>query len=572
MSSGKEENADNTPAAKEAFVFLLNCVNGSWKLPVGYFLITSLSGEQKANLINMCLGMLHDVGVKVCSLTFDGARSNVSAVEKLGVDFDINTEKTCFPHPISGDPIFIMPDPPHMLKLVRNTLGNKKIMYDEDSKPILWEYIEKLVKTQEREGLHLANKLTSRHVKWQQEKMKVKLAAQTLSLSVAKGLQYLRKNEIYSEEFEGSEATQRFATLINDVFDILNSRNLLGKWFKAGLQAKNRGIIAKKIEEAIKYINGLKTARKGQPLYTTLNKTGFIGLVLGLRSFLGIFDHYSIKNCEGGLRFLLGYKVCQDHLEVFFSSIRSMGGYNNNPSARQFMAAYKRLVMRTAVTASERANCLDQSPSFILSLSMEKKVKTIDYLLSEIPNETSEDPVTDHDYAMSSSTYYNNLSLYVNDVSAYIAGFVVVKLKRILKCETCIAALEEPNITNNFIKIKNYKADKKCLVQPSKDVIHVCRFAETELRILKNKGSFQQKDLLFKLIINILKNVRNCIFKVLNQHALDFDVEGNHVINLIKSISYNYCKVRLHHEAKSLHNTDCRVRSKLTKSILFKNQ
>lgn len=73
MSSGKEEKADNTPAAKEAFVFLLNCVNGSWKLPVGYFLITALSGEQKANLIKMCLGMLHDVGVKVCSLTFDGA-------------------------------------------------------------------------------------------------------------------------------------------------------------------------------------------------------------------------------------------------------------------------------------------------------------------------------------------------------------------------------------------------------------------------------------------------------------------------------------------------------------------
>lgn len=123
-----------------------------------------------------------------------------------------------------------------------------------------------------------------------------------------------------------------------------------------------------------------------------------------------------------------------------------------------------------------------------------------------------------------------------------------------------------------FYKKKKLQSWQKSIVQPSEDVIRVCRFAETELHILENKDTLQEKYLLFILIINILNNVWNCIFKVRNQHALDFDVEGNHVINLIKTISYNYCKVRLRHEAKSLHNTDCRVRRKLTKSILFKNQ
>lgn len=72
MSSGKEEKADNTLAEKAAFV-LLNCVNGSWNLPVHNCLITALSGEQRTNVIKVCLGMLHDVGVKVCSLMFVGA-------------------------------------------------------------------------------------------------------------------------------------------------------------------------------------------------------------------------------------------------------------------------------------------------------------------------------------------------------------------------------------------------------------------------------------------------------------------------------------------------------------------
>lgn len=62
------------------------------------------------------------MSVRMCSLMFDGAQSNVSAVEKLTLDFDINMEKTSFPHPISVDPIFIMPDPSLILKLVRNIL------------------------------------------------------------------------------------------------------------------------------------------------------------------------------------------------------------------------------------------------------------------------------------------------------------------------------------------------------------------------------------------------------------------------------------------------------------------
>jgi hypothetical protein len=41
------------------------------------------------------------------------------------------------------------------------------------------------------------------------------------------------------------------------------------------------------------------------------------------------------------LLYVPAYKVSLDHLELFFSSIRSAGGWNNNPTARQFTAAYK---------------------------------------------------------------------------------------------------------------------------------------------------------------------------------------------------------------------------------------
>jgi len=57
--------------------------------------------------------------------------------------------------------------------------------------------------------------------------MKVKLAAQTLSESVAKALIYSRKQKI--DDFEDSDATSKFFQRINDIFVVLNTRHFLGK-------------------------------------------------------------------------------------------------------------------------------------------------------------------------------------------------------------------------------------------------------------------------------------------------------------------------------------------------------
>jgi len=44
-------------------------------------------------------------------------------------------------------------------------------------------------------GLHLADKLTSAHIDWRKNIMKVKMAAQTLSSSTADAIQFLRTLE-----------------------------------------------------------------------------------------------------------------------------------------------------------------------------------------------------------------------------------------------------------------------------------------------------------------------------------------------------------------------------------------
>ena len=82
---------------------------------------------------------------------------------------------------------------------------------------------------QAKAGLRLANKLSSRHVEFENNKMKVRLAVQVLSNSVAKALKLLKDVE-YSG-FEDVDATVEFLSMIDQLFDILNSRNPFAKGY-----------------------------------------------------------------------------------------------------------------------------------------------------------------------------------------------------------------------------------------------------------------------------------------------------------------------------------------------------
>lgn len=51
--------------------------NRNWKVPLGYFVIKSLTGEERANLLVKYLELPHETGAKVHSVTFDGGPCNI---------------------------------------------------------------------------------------------------------------------------------------------------------------------------------------------------------------------------------------------------------------------------------------------------------------------------------------------------------------------------------------------------------------------------------------------------------------------------------------------------------------
>lgn len=143
------------------------------------------------------------------------------------------------------------------------------------------------------------------------------MAAQTLSSSVADAIQFLTE-DVGLKNFENSAATVKFIKIIDRLFDICNSRNIFGKGYKVPLREANEQFWKPILLDTVEYLKQLKTV-KGVPLHRTINKTPIKGFIMSL-SLLGIFDNY-VKNSEF-MKYFLTYKVSQDHLELFFFTVR----------------------------------------------------------------------------------------------------------------------------------------------------------------------------------------------------------------------------------------------------------
>ena len=100
-------------------------LQGHWKAPIAYYLTKSLSPETQRVLLSHALEELHARGIRVVCVTMDGHASNVTMCNQLGCELKGDPQvplQTSFPHPGTGEKVFIMMDACHMLKLARNML------------------------------------------------------------------------------------------------------------------------------------------------------------------------------------------------------------------------------------------------------------------------------------------------------------------------------------------------------------------------------------------------------------------------------------------------------------------
>jgi hypothetical protein len=573
VNHGFEKVSDSSEIATDAIVVLLVGINKIFKVPIGYFFVKGTTAVQKSRLVTEALSLVHETGVEVKSLTCDGVKANLAMAEELGCCLDPENLQTSFLDPSTGQNIAFFADPCHMIKLVRNAFSDYQYFIDEFQREIKFDFIQKLHALQDEELFYLANRLRANHIYYKTKIMNVKLAAQLFSASVAESLLFC-KNILKMADFRDAEATANFIKLINDLFDILDSRTR-SYGFKRALNEENYQTAFNRLQEARQVLLHLyidvESKRIGvvrKNLLDSPRYTGFLGLLICIESTQALFQDLVL---QGKLKYLPMHKISQDHIEILFSVIRSHGGYNDNPTARQFEAIYKKLLIHTELqTTSAGTNCIPLEKITILNCSsaIEKINKTViirgeeDELKSVTITSQTEDNILDD---IESQVF---ISPFGEKVIEYVAGFSAFSAAKVVKCATCLKGILGPANTGSLI----YQKSKGYLTYASKSVIALCHACEKEIRKnLSNNRRLNSKVTSQFIVTNALKHfLGKELFAGIGDHAYDNGVV-NHNLELANLIMEKYTNVRLSYISKKVDPQKC-IRHVYNKLIHFKNQ
>ena len=143
---------------------------------------------------------------------------------------------------------------------------------------------------------------------------------------------------------------------MDKLFDMLNSSSPFGRGFKSPLTRSNIEFKEKSMNDTIEYLHTLKLLTE-KPIGECPRKTFVIGFETAVRSFVSLAK--DTVNEYPDIKYLRGYQLGQDHIETLFSKIRAKGGFNNNPDVAAFRYALRSLLVKSDITPSSSANCIE---------------------------------------------------------------------------------------------------------------------------------------------------------------------------------------------------------------------
>ena len=550
--------------ANHVLVVMVAGLKAKWQNPMAYFLTNNTNAEIQAQIIRESINFLTESIFNVHAVIFDGTAKNMTTAERLGCKINTHFDGS-FRHPCRDDEkIHVILDACHMIKLARNALADRGIIYDSNKQPIKWDFIVKLHQAQMNDVLHLGNKLKGHHVKWQNHKMKVNIAAQTLSNSVAAAIRFLET--LKAPGFENSDPTSDFILRINTIFDILNSKNRFGKAAKTPITLKNIGAIDEYIKETELYLTKLQDL-DGNVMYKGRRKTFIVGFLTTAKSVIAI-SHKLLSREDNRFEYVLTYRFSQDALEMFFSKIRGRYGWNNNPNVLEFKYALRAILLKNNIEAPATANCIGPLDNEIQY--------PIDFLSINENTHTSQDVDPAVYHLLNTSPNWRYDALY------YISGYIAKQMSGAMKCPECAVALyQSSSDCDHILQQKStllaFKAYGKLFV-PSSSVFRVVQTTDKLVREMLLDWKNFTKQSKEKVVLHVLQRMKNRVFLSLQDHSMQChileEMIDDHITAMIKHISRRYIKIFLYqfgkvHTERIVKANRTSKRQKLTKTVIF---
>ena len=156
--------------ATHALAFMVRGLSSKWKQPVGYFLSSGpVTGKMLQSLTRACIGKLTKIGLSVNVLIYDQGSNNRQFLDTF--------DKTHIA--VDHHDIYVIYDPPHFLKNVRNNFVKHGFIVNKQS--VEWQYVTPFYEFDQANLIRMAPKLQDKHITLPLfSAMRVNLGAQPL--------------------------------------------------------------------------------------------------------------------------------------------------------------------------------------------------------------------------------------------------------------------------------------------------------------------------------------------------------------------------------------------------------
>ena len=447
-----------------AIVFMVRGITTKWKQPIGYFLTSGpMSGNEMKTLLLQCVDELKSIGLTPVVTILDQGSNNRNMVEK---HLCVTSDKPYFVH--DGTKIFIMYDPPHLIKNVRNNFKKHGFTIDKDL--ISWKHVEEFFHADSSKPIRLAPRLTKTHLDLPPfTPMRVKLATQVLSHSVASGMAFLAQWGIIPDE---AKHTSDFIEQMDQLFNCFNSMTLTSKSYMRHAISSSSGHV-EHLKQKLTWLKKVKSNSKRVPPCLS-------GWEMTINAVLMLWE---MIHSDYGVKFLLTNRLNQDCVENLFSIIRAKGAQRDNPDASQFRAALRQAMVDTVMVPIKTSNCEADVDKFICNLDNFKNAKPAAIQNSSTTSIYDELPFNVKSILSVCKLPETNegLSNQETNVLAYISGYIIKKLQLKI-CDGCfqkiVSPINEDDPNHQFIAKKSYVN----LKAPSKMLLGIVELLELKYR------------------------------------------------------------------------------------------
>lgn len=248
-----------------------------------------------------------------------------------------------------------------------------------------------------------------------------------------------------------------------------------------------------------------------------------------------------------------------------------MFGCNDNPSARQFESAWRKLLGQHQITASESANCMNNDVKYLSVLNISsRKGKNQS---NNVANETHSDECNmEEDPVFRAIVIDDDDNATLESLEENVASYLAAVLEKCImegrwydpiKCKKCLLVFAENEIVDDdfvYLKMRSSK-----LFPPARSTVQICKSTEISMKKFNYEpGHDISSDVLRDMHLDNLFR-----FSDFETHE-----ESGHKERLVKLIIEMYIKKKQEYVAKcnTIEAHGVPIRNALKKLIHFKGQ